>query len=194
MRLLAGTRLVYAPILLGVGLIVAMFLLAESGHSRLRDATVVIAESQQRQAQLSRYLQLLLEAETAQRGFLLTEDTRYLRQFDPAVKQLDPLLDHIIDGFEQSGLAAEAAKAEQLRKLSGVKLGEMLGSLRLYGESDLHAALALINTDIGEKSMADIRSVINELARGEGERVRAATESWRDDLRNSRLLLAAATL
>ncbi len=194
MRLLAGTRLVYAPILLGVGLIVAMFLVAESGHSRLRDATVVIAESQQRQAQLSRYLQLVLEAETAQRGFLLTEDTRYLRQFDPAVKQLDPLLDHIIEGFEQSGLAAEAAKAEQLRKLSGVKLGEMLGSLRLYGESDLHAALALINTDIGEKSMADIRSVINELARGEGERVRAATESWRDDLRNSRLLLAAATL
>ena len=194
MRSLAGTRLVYAPVLLGVALIVAMFLVAESGHSRLRDATVVIAESQQRQAQLSRYLQLLLEAETAQRGFLLTEDTRYLRQFDPAVKQLDPLLDHIIQGFVQSGLAEEVAKAEQLRKLSGVKLGEMLGSLRLYGESDLHAALALINTDIGEKSMADIRSVINELARNEGERVRAATDSWRHDLRNSRLLLAAATL
>ncbi len=194
MRSLAGTRLVYAPILLGVALIVTMFLVAESGHSRLRDATVVIAESQQRQAQLSRYLQLLLEAETAQRGFLLTEDTRYLRQFDPAVKQLDPLLDHIIEGFEQSGLTKEVAKAEQLRKLSGVKLGEMLGSLRLYGESDLHSALALINTDIGEKSMADIRSVVNELATIEGERVRAATESWRDDLRNSRLLLAAATL
>ena len=194
MRSLAGTRLVYAPILVGVALIVAMFLVAESGHSRLRDATVVIAESQQRQAQLSRYLQLLLEAETAQRGFLLTEDTRYLRQFDPAVRQLDPLLDQIIRGFEQSSLAREVAKAEQLRKLSGVKLGEMLGSLRLYGESDLHAALALINTDIGEKSMADIHSIIDELAGIEGARVRAAAESWREDLRSSRLLLAAATL
>ena len=194
MRSLAGTRLVYAPILVGVALIVALFLVAESGHSRLRDATVVIAASQQRQAQLSRYLQLLLEAETAQRGFLLTEDTRYLRQFDPAIKQLDPLLDQIIRGFTQSGLAQEAAKAEKLRKLSGVKLGEMLGSLRLYGESDLHSALALINTDIGEKSMADIHSVIDELAGAEGKRVRAAAESWRDDLRSSRLLLSAAAL
>ncbi|MGB5131597.1 MAG: CHASE3 domain-containing protein [Steroidobacteraceae bacterium] len=194
MRSLIGTRRVYAPLLVGVALIVAMFLVAESGHSRLRDATVVIAESQQRQAQLSRYLQLLLEAETAQRGFLLTEDTRYLRQFDPAVQQLDPLLDQIIGSFEQSSLPAEVAKAEQLRKLSGVKLGEMLGSLRLYGESDLQAALALINTDIGEKSMADIRGIVTELAEFEDERVRLATESWREDLRSSRLLLAAATL
>ena len=104
MRPVAGTRLVYAPLLLGVALIVATFLVAESGHSRLRDATVVVAESQRRQALLSRYMQLLLEAETAQRGFLLTEETRYLREFDPAVKELDPLLDQITASYEASAL------------------------------------------------------------------------------------------
>jgi len=194
MRHVAGTRLVYAPILLGVALVTSIFFVAVSGHSRLRDATVVVAESQQRQALLSRYLQLLLDAETAQRGFLLTEDTRYLRQFDPAIKQLDPLLNQIADSFEESGLSQEVARTDRLRKLSGVKLGEMLGSLRLYGEQDLAVALALVNTDIGEKTMADLRSLITDLYESEGHRVLLATISWREDLRTSRLLLAATAV
>lgn len=190
MRPVAGTRLVYAPLLLGVALIVATFLVAETGHSRLRDATVVVAGSHERLALLSRYMQLLLEAETSQRGFLLTEETRYLREFDPAVKELDPLLDQIAASYETSALEDEQAKAAELRKLSGMRLGEMIGSLRLYGEQDLTAALALVNTDIGEKTMAEIRGLITDLYHGEGIRLLTATNSWRNDLRTSRLLLA----
>ena len=186
----AGTRLVYAPLLLGVALIVATILVAESGHSRLRDATVIVAETQKRQALLSRYMQLLLEAETAQRGFLLTEQTRYLREFDPAVKELDPLLDRIFASYEASALAPEQAKSSQLRKLTGMRLGEMLGSLRLYGEQDLTAAMALVNTDIGEKTMAEIRALITGLYQSEDDRLLTATTGWREDLRASRLLLA----
>ena len=53
---------------------------------------------------MSRYLRLVLDAESAQRGFLLTEDPRYLRGFDPAVRALDPLLDRIIAELRASGL------------------------------------------------------------------------------------------
>jgi signal transduction histidine kinase len=193
MRSIAGTRLIYAPILLGVVLITSMFLVAETGHSRLRNTTVFMTASQQRQADLSRYLQLILAAESAERGFLLTEDTRYLRQFDPAIKELDPLLDRIQLGYEQAGLDEEVRKVDQMRKLTGVKLGELLGSLRLYGENDLNTALALIRTDIGEKAMTDLRHVIDELYAIEGERLRGAVEGWRRDLRTTRALLAAAT-
>lgn len=190
MRTLPSPHRVYAPILLGVALMIATFLVAETGHSRLRDATAVVAETQKRQALLSRFMQLVLDAETAQRGFLLTEDTRYLRQFDPAVKQLDPLLDQIAGSYEASGLQEEAATTGQLRKLTGMKLGEMLGSLRLYGEQDLAAALALINTDIGEKTMAELRGLAADLYGTEDDRLLTATLGWREDLRTSRLLLA----
>ncbi len=188
-----GFRLVYAPVPLGIAVIVAMFLVAESGHSRLRDATAVVAESQQRRALLSRYQQLLLEGETAQRGFLLTEDARYLRQFDPAVRQLDGLLDQLIASYKASGLQVEAARTDKMRKLSGLKLGEMLASLRLYGEADLKSALALVNTDIGEKTMVDLRILIHALDELEAGRALAASAAWREDLRSSRLLLAAAS-
>ncbi|MGH8251975.1 MAG: CHASE3 domain-containing protein [Steroidobacteraceae bacterium] len=193
MRPIAGTRLIYAPILLGVVLITSIFLVAETGHSRLRTSAAIITTSQQRQGQLSRYLQLMLAAESAQRGFLLTEDSRYLKRFDPTVRELDPLLDAIRQGYERTGREEELRKAEQMRKLTGVRLGEMLGSLRLYGENNLDAALALINTDIGEKAMSDLRRVIDELYAAEGARLDSAAAGWRRDLRTSRALLAAAT-
>ena len=93
----------YAPLLLGVVLIVATFLVAETGNLRLRDATTVIVESQSRELNLSRYRRALIQAESAQRGFLLTEDPRYLREFDPAIRRLDPLLDEITASYERSG-------------------------------------------------------------------------------------------
>jgi signal transduction histidine kinase len=193
MRTVTASRLAYAPLLLGITLIGAMFLVAESGHSRLRDATAVVAASQQRQMQLSSYMQLLLEGESAQRGFLLTEDTRYLRQFDPAVRRIDPLLDEIVRDYREAGLAAEAARIDRLRQLTGVKVGDMLASLRLYGEQDLAAALALVNTDIGEKTMAELRDQLRRLHDIEGDRLQTAAAAWRSDLRASRLVLTAAT-
>lgn len=193
MRAIGGTRLVYAPILLGVMLIVATFLVAELGHSRLRDATAVVTESQRRQALLARYMQLLLDAETAQRGFLLTEDARYLRQFDPAVKQLDALLNAVSASYSASALPTEVARVDQLRKLSGMQLGLMLGSLRLYGEQDLAAAMTLINTDIGEKTMAELRGIVTDIYQLEEDRLREATLGWREDLRTSRILLAGTS-
>ena len=71
-------------------------MVAESGYKRIHDAGQVISAAEERQTLMSRYLRLVLDAESAQRGFLLTEDTRYLRGFDPAVRALDPLLNRII--------------------------------------------------------------------------------------------------
>jgi len=189
MRTLTGTRLIYAPILLGVVLIVATFLVAELGHSRLRDATEVVTETQRRQALLARYMQLLLDAQNSLRGFLLTEDTRYLRQFDPAVKQLDVLLDQVSVSYNTSALPAEVARINQLRKHTGMQIAFMLGSLRLYGEQDRDAAMALLNTDIGEKTMAELRGIVTDVYLLEEDRLREATLGWREDLSTSRLLL-----
>ncbi|MGH8131241.1 MAG: CHASE3 domain-containing protein [Steroidobacteraceae bacterium] len=194
MRSVSGTRMVYAPILLGVAFIVTLFIVAESGHARLRDSAGAIAAAQERQALLSRYLRLVLDAETAQRGFLLTEDPRYLRQFDPAVRSLEPLLDRIIESLEQSDLREDVAKAQMVRKTTGEKIGEMRTTLRLYAEKDRTAALALFNTDFGEKSMVEMRHQIREIYDNDVNRVIAARAAWMKDLRSTRVLLAAASI
>lgn len=194
MRSFISSRLVYAPLLLGVVLIVATFLVAESGNVRLRDATSVIVESQDRELNLSRYRRSLVQAESSQRGFLLTEDPRYLRDFDPAISRLEPLLGSITASYERSDRTDELKQLEQLRGLAGVKIGEMLGSLRLYGERDRNAALALIDTDIGQKAMVELNGLVDSMQSTESARRAEAIAQWRRDLTTSRVLLAITCL
>lgn len=189
MRSLVGNRLIYAPLILGVALIVSTFVVAETGHRRLREATDTLIESQNRQFLLSRYLRLLLQAESAQRGFLLTEDTRYLRGFDPALKGIAPLIADLSASYERSGIEEAESKINDLRAIGGAKTGEMLASLRLYGERDLAAALALLNTDVGQQAMSDLHVLITILQDAESTRLTAAAAAWADDLGTSRVLL-----
>ena len=187
------SRLAYAPILLGIAFIATLFLVAESGYKRIHQASQAISAAEERQALMSRYLRVVLDAESAQRGFLLTEDPRYLRGFDPAVRALDPLLDRLIFELRASGLDQDADQAEGLRTHAGKKIGEMETSLRLYGEMGRAAALQLLNTDIGARAMTDLRHELRGLWDLEVKRLvdyRARSER---DLQTSRVLLGAAS-
>ncbi len=186
-------RLHYAPILLGVAFIVTLFVVAESGYQRIYKAGLDISAAEGRQALLVRYLRVMLDAESAQRGFLLTEDTRYLRAFDPAIRSLDPLLNDLVDRMRASGLDADTARVQSLRSTAGQKIGEMRASLRLYGEVSRAAALQLLDTDIGQKAMTDLRHQLRVLWDAEEARLSAARASADRDLRTSRVLLGAAS-
>jgi signal transduction histidine kinase len=187
------SRFVQAPILLGIAFIATLFVVAESGYKRLHDAGLVISAAEQRQVLLSRYLRLVLDAESAQRGFLLTEDPRYLRTFDPAVRALDPMLDRIVADLRASGYEEHATLAQDLRLTTGKKVGEMQASLRLYGEVGRDAALQLMDTNIGKTAMTDLRAQLRELYDAESMRLAAARESSTRDLQTSRVLLGAAS-
>lgn len=186
-------RLHYAPILLGLAFIATLFMVAESGYKRIHDAGREISAAEDRQALLSRYLRLVLDAESTQRGFLLTENPRYLRGFDPAVRALDPVLDALIAKLRASGFTEDAAKAEAIRLTAGKKIGEMQASLRLYGEIDRNAALQLLDTDIGQRAMSDLRQQLRELWDKEAARLAVARAASERDLRTSRVLLGAAS-
>lgn len=188
------STLTYAPILLGVAFIATLFLVAESGYKRIHQASLVSSAAEERQTLMSRYLRLVLDAESAQRGFLLTEDPRYLRGFDPAVRALDPLLDRIIQDMQASGLAVDAQKAEALRSVTARKVGEMQTSLRLYGESGREAAIQLLNTDIGRRATTDLRHQLRALWDLEANRLAEARASSDRDLQTSRILLGAASV
>ena len=192
MRPTPGHRLVSTPILLGIAFIATLFMVAESGYKRLNEANNVISATEERQALLTRYLRLVLDAENAQRGFLITEDPRYLRNFDPAIRALDPLLNHLIAGFKASGLENEVEKAQALRTTTGRKIGEMQATLRLYGEVGQPASLALVNTDLGRKVMVDLRHQLREMYDAETARLLEARIASKRDLRTSRVLLGAA--
>ncbi len=186
-------RLHFPPILLGIAFIATLFMVAESGYKRIHEAGLEISAAEERQALLARYLRVMLDAESAQRGFLLTEDRRYLRSFDPAIRGLDPLLNSLVQKLHESGLEEDTAKVQALRMTAGQKVGEMRASLRLYGEVNRAAALQLLDTDIGQKAMSDLRHQLRELWDAEFDRLVAARAASERDLRTSRVLLGAAS-
>src|SRR3954470_22881812 len=86
---------VFAPVALAVVLPVVLFFYAELGQARLRDASAQLTASEWRQAKLEEFLRSILDAEAAQRGFLLTEDKTYLAPYDPSVRRVPELLDKL---------------------------------------------------------------------------------------------------
>jgi signal transduction histidine kinase len=188
-----GTRLFHLFVALGVALLVAIFVVAGTSQERLRDTTRIIAQSQERQTLLSGYLQLLREAETALRGFLLSSDRAYLEQLDRPIAQLNALFDQISASYADAGLSSELDPAKRAEQSAGERLGTMLGTLRIYAETDLPTALALLNTDIGARKLNEVRTLVSDLQQAEIDRALAATADWQHDFRQARLLLGAMT-
>jgi PAS domain S-box-containing protein len=100
----------------------------------------------------------LREAETGQRGYLLTGDERYLEPYTKShalvaasIDRLRPLVANNVLRREHLSRAAEAASA---------KLSELEQTIRLRRESGFDAALTVVNTDRGRASMDQVRSEI----------------------------------
>ena len=195
-RKLQGARRywVFAPVALAIVLPVVLFLYAELGQSRLRDATAQLTASESRQATLEEFLRSVLDAEAAQRGFLLTEDKSYLAPYDPSVRRVPQLLDRLEASYREAGSQQGLAAIRELRLKAGIKIGELNSSLRLYGEFGRPAAVALVYTDLGKRTIEDIRNRADRLLALEGQMRAAMTDTWVRGIRFTRILIGLATL
>jgi CHASE3 domain sensor protein len=104
----------------------------------------------------------LLDAETGQRGYLLTGNPDYLRPYNLALSRLNPdfkVLADVADGTngEQSELAA-------LRGLADQKVTELRTTIDLHDANRRPEALALVNDDVGKDIMERIRTSIDDLS------------------------------
>ncbi len=70
-----GRWYIAVPPLLLIGFLVGLFFLAAAGQSRLNAADERVHDSQLRQQALSEFIALLSDAESGQRGLLLTGES-----------------------------------------------------------------------------------------------------------------------
>ena len=108
----------------------------------------------------STVLGALLDAETGQRGFLLTQADRYLEPYEQARQQLTNDLSRL------RALAADdprgAAILDRLVAVSNEKLAELSETIRLERAGQHAAALALVNDDLGKRLMDEARGLLAE--------------------------------
>ena len=126
------------------------------------------------------------DAETAQRGFLLTGTEAYLEPYNVAKTTLPQQIEDL------RGLTAanpdQRTRAEALAQVATEKLVELGETIALRRADNVEAALAIVRTDRGKASMDRIRVLTAELQREEGYALAARQRDWQVAARTSFLV------
>jgi diguanylate cyclase (GGDEF)-like protein/PAS domain S-box-containing protein len=132
------------------------------------------------------------DAETGQRGYLLTGNPRYLAPYRSAIARLPALM----QSLDQVGSAdpAFAPKAEAARQLIADKLAELDQTVRLQAGGQHDKAMALVLSDHGQDTMERSRVAMDEVLQAvRGERDAMAAEVAAAIMRIQQLLLVAVS-
>jgi CHASE3 domain sensor protein len=131
-----------------------VFLVNDQG--RLRNAVQSAFDAQ---SKLERVLSDLLDAETGQRGYLLTGEERYLEPYEHAVSSLDGDLEDLA-----GSIAAEPAQRQTLnalRKDAAEKMSELRQTVDLRRNAKMNDAVAIVLSDTGKELMDRMRQTIS---------------------------------
>lgn len=105
--------------------------------------------------------QSMLDAETGQRGYLLTNRKEYLLPYDKARKTITESFKFLDSYYGQNPRSTEVLA--KLHTLIEGKLSELSETMRLYDEGKLEAATQLVLSDIGKEKMEAVRQLTAEL-------------------------------
>ena len=188
-----GRWYIAVPPLLLIGFLVGLFFLAAAGQSRLNAANERVHASQLRQQALSEFIALLTDAESGQRGYLLTGDSSYLQPFTEAVATVGAALDRVREAYGGRADSAEFQQQE-LRTLTGKKLGELEETLALFKTRGAGPAVKVVRTDEGKRIMDEISRIVGTMRVAEARELSAATVQWQSDFRLSRWVSAAGVI
>jgi signal transduction histidine kinase len=159
-------------------LLVALVVIAEIGQNAQKDINRLINLSQERQVLLAELVSELSDAEAGQRGFLLTNDQNYLTPYQIARDRIEPTLNRLTDLFRDNDKLLMSREqrdsVRHLRTLVGTGLGELAASLALYTSQGPEQALALVRTDLGSRTMGEVRAEALKLRNFERDGVTAA--------------------
>jgi PAS domain S-box-containing protein len=108
-------------------------------------------------------LSSLKDAETGQRGFLLTGDDDYLEPYPHALAEISPALETLTRIEAARNRPDEAQRVERLKLLVKDKLDELDQTIELRRSQDLDAALTIVRTDRGKAGMDQIRAICAEI-------------------------------
>jgi len=135
--------------------------------------------------QLNELNLVLKDAETGQRGYLLTGDDAYLTPYRRAVEMTDVYLQDLAasnaDSLSRTRLVVE------IDRLSHQKLAELGETVELRRAGQLEEAIAVVRTDRGKSAMDEISALVTDLYRLQNQELNQRREAWEDAASTSTL-------
>jgi signal transduction histidine kinase/CHASE3 domain sensor protein len=136
---------------------------------------------------LDHVLSRLKDAETGQRGYLLTGDTAYLAPYRDAIRVIDQ------DLAALTRLTATRAAKRELPRLQALvtnRLDELEHAIALRRAGRAAAAIALVRTNLGLHTMDAIRAVVDTMERHERSLLAARARYQRATIRAAVIIIA----
>ncbi|HJW11845.1 MAG TPA: CHASE3 domain-containing protein, partial [Albitalea sp.] len=159
----------------------------ESTRAMERLATMTTARNH-----LLKLSQRVVDAESGERGYLLTGRREYLDPYRSAFDDITRALTWLKGYY-----AAEPEQAGAMQKLDTLvqrKMSELDATLRLFDEGKTEAWRSVLLTDIGKEQMEEIRSASEHLLAVEGRRFTAGRQSVFSTLLLTRVGVAAMSV
>jgi PAS domain S-box-containing protein len=155
---------------------------------RLLEANRAVEHTHLVMEKLEHVLSVHKDAETGQRGYVLTGEARYLEPYNTAAVQIHGEIESLqrltADNPEQQ------ASLAKVQSLSDAELAELRQTIELRKTSGLDAALQVIRTDRGKQLMDELRGAVAQMQTR--ERTRLDTRSNAAGASGHRTILAVA--
>lgn len=151
-----------ALMLASMAVVYVVGLRALAGYERINSERICIQR-------LEEILASAEDAETGQRGYLLTGDEAYLKPYQLALAQI-PQKQETLAALAASGDLPRPA-VDDLIRLTQEKLAELGRTIALRRSSGLEAAQAVVRSGLGQGTMDKIRAAVGSLSDVESEKL-----------------------
>ena len=147
--------------LLAILVIGVLFFINDQNFDRSTAATLQIEESTKILAVLNKIQGHIVDAETGQRGYLLSGNTQYLAPYTNSTNEINKSLDNLRSLVTH--VPEQSAIYELITRHIARKLAELELTVRMRKDGNQDAWKYVVSTDIGQFQMDAIRKHITEL-------------------------------
>jgi PAS domain S-box-containing protein len=172
----------------GIVIAIAIGVYSYSEGVAYRSAAERVAQSRKVVTWIQELVSRLRNAESGQRGYLLTGDTRYLAPYNQTLPRI------AADRANIGSLApVHPESLKEFSDLIGAKLDELARTIRVRDSGGAAAALAIVETDRGKQTMDQIEDLGRQLVEDENsELARREDEAERHGYRSRMVVVGGA--
>lgn len=170
------------PTMIGLGLIVGLLavnvVVSAWNIDRLLSNEHRVVRTQEELTALEEVLSAVTEAETAERGFLITDDPEYLASYEAAIVRINATLDRLTAFTRED--PRQPALVTALRERVAARLEELHRAIAARHAGGFDAARQSVSTNHGRELMLEMRHLVAKMKEQEQESLEmAAAESRR---------------
>ena len=180
----------WLPLVVAAVVSLAILGVAEVSQRWFTGAQAGIGNGLMLRAKLLQLEKTVLEAETAQRGYLLSRKPAYLEPFQRSVEAARPQQRELLDMAY-----LDKPVRDRLQELSGLialKLAEMDRNIKVASAEEFERTLAVLDSDEGRQLMEKIRKSFAELNAIVSQQMEAHTARWQESMEASRSAIVTA--